>query len=181
MNNEQIAQNEAKIADDCYEYIEHIAEVIYKREERREDSIIQQASHMQTTFSFVIAAMFMVTPVMMEYRGKLTENFFLIAISLISFFLLGSLLFATMAQNRKKLEVFPTIEAIRDQIENNYESFQTRAAREKYLVKMYEKVQNSLEKNNDRRVLLVRFSMGTFYLALALCVFWYIAALIKLI
>ena len=50
INNVQIVQNETNIADDCYEYMKHIAEVIYENEERREDSIIQQASHMQTAF-----------------------------------------------------------------------------------------------------------------------------------
>ena len=28
INNEQIVQNETNIADDCYEYMKHIAEVI---------------------------------------------------------------------------------------------------------------------------------------------------------
>ena len=181
INNEQIVQNETNIADDCYEYMKHIAEVIYENEERREDSIIQQASHMQTAFSFVIAAVFMATPVMMEYRGHLTESFFFVAISSISFLLLVSLIFATMAQNRKKREVFPSIESIRDKIENDYKLFQTIAAREKYLVKMYEKIHPSLEKSNDRRVLWVRLSMGSFYVALALCIFWYIVAIIKIL
>lgn len=177
----QFAQNEANIVDDCYEYIKYIAEVIYKDEQRREDSIIQQAGRMQTAFSFVIAAVFMATPVMVEYRGSLTESFFFIAISSISFFLLVSLFFATMAQNRRKIEVFPTIEVICDKIENDYKLLLTIAARDKYLVKTYEKVHNSLEKSNNRRVLWVRLSMGAFYIALALCALWYIVAVIKII
>ena len=122
VNDRQIEQNANNIADDCYKYIKNVAEIIYESEEQRKVSIIQQASYMQTAFSFVIAAVFMVTPVMLEHRGNLSETFFFIAVSSISFFLIASLFFATMAQNRRMQKVYPTIEAICNKIEDEEDS-----------------------------------------------------------
>ena len=180
VNDRQIEQNANNIADDCYKYIKNVAEIIYESEEQRKVSIIQQASYMQTAFSFVIAAVFMVTPVMLEHRGNLSETFFFIAVSSISFFLIASLFFATMAQNRRMQKVYPTIEAICNKIEDEYKQFQSAAARDKYLVEIYKELHTSLEKGNGRRVQWIRLSMSMFYIALALCIFWYIVAVVKI-
>ena len=73
-------------AEQNHEYIEvfafigEMAKVKYENEIRREESIIQQASQMQTAFSFITAALFMVAPIAIEYRGTvLSLSFFLVA------------------------------------------------------------------------------------------------------
>ena len=91
-----------------YSYIADFDKEIYANEERREDSLIQQATNMQTAFSFVSAAVFMVAPIVIEYRGKLPLEFFLIVFALISGLLLACLFCATMAQRRSKRNSFPT-------------------------------------------------------------------------
>ena len=85
-----------------FQYLNEYAKFRYENELRREDSIIRQASQMQTAFSFVTAAMFMVAPIVIEYSRKLSLTFFLIVFSSITIALLFSLLFATLAQNREK-------------------------------------------------------------------------------
>lgn len=69
-----------------YQYIKELATLKYDAEEKREQNLIQQSSQMQTAFSFMTAAVFAATAICIEYRGKLTLNFFLIAVSVVAFF-----------------------------------------------------------------------------------------------
>lgn len=59
-----------------YQYIKELATLKYDAEEKREQNLIQQSSQMQTAFSFMTAAVFAATAICIEYRGKLTLNFF---------------------------------------------------------------------------------------------------------
>ena len=65
-----------------YQYIKELATLKYDAEEKREQNLIQQSSQMQTAFSFMTAAVFAALAyssafsVRIEYRGKLTLNFF---------------------------------------------------------------------------------------------------------
>lgn len=76
MNDGQDTQQD--IASTLYEYIASFDREIYANEERREDSLIQQATNMQTAFSFVSAAVLMVAPIVIENCKKLPLEFFLI-------------------------------------------------------------------------------------------------------
>lgn len=87
--------------EQLYKYALEWAEFKYSEEIRREDSIIQQSSNMQTAFSVISAALVMVAPVMVDNRGRLPLEFFLVAFSTIILSLMLSLLFATIAQKRK--------------------------------------------------------------------------------
>lgn len=158
---------------DCYEYMADFAKIIYENEIRREDSLIQQASHMQTAFSFVIAAVFMLVPVVIDYRGIFSFRFVVTAFSSIVAVLLFSLFAATMAQNRVKREDFPSVNALKTKITIEYEKFKTDAQRSKYVLDTYEKIHTSYSETNDKRRFWVQVSMISFYLSLALCVFWF--------
>ena len=46
-----------------YQHIKELSQLKYEAEEKREQSLIQQASQMQTVFSFITAAVFMAVPV----------------------------------------------------------------------------------------------------------------------
>ena len=61
-----------------YSYIADFDKEIYANEERREDSLIQQATNMQTAFSFVSAAVFMVAQIAIDdnRRASLSLVFF---------------------------------------------------------------------------------------------------------
>ena len=76
MNDGQDTQQD--IASTLYEYIASFDREIYANEERREDSLIQQATNMQTAFSFVSAAVFMVAQIAIDdnRRASLSLVFF---------------------------------------------------------------------------------------------------------
>ena len=81
------------------DHIRQIAQMIYEAEFRREDSLIQQSTQMQTAFSFTIAALFMVAAIAVEYKYPLTFGFLLLCNGVIysiffSFFLLNNIKFS---------------------------------------------------------------------------------------
>lgn len=61
-----------KQAISLYRHVKEISTLKYESELRREDSLIQQFGHMQAAFSFMTAAIFMATPIMMF---KLEKNY----------------------------------------------------------------------------------------------------------
>lgn len=167
--------------DDLYEYVCQFAKTKYDQECRREDSIIHQASNMQTAFSFVIIALFTISPVIVQYRGVLSLQFLLVVYASITALLLLCLLFATLAQQRKKQTTMPIVEEHTRFIVDHKESFISKAQRCKYMAKTYEEVEKSLHSNNGQRIKYVRLSMIFFYVSLAVCAFWFIVAICKLL
>lgn len=162
-----------------FQYLNEYAKFRYENELRREDSIIRQASQMQTAFSFVTAAMFMVAPIVIEYSRKLSLTFFLIVFSSITIALLFSLLFATLAQNREISKNFEDVSTFIKYVENNENDFDTEKQRLKYIIDTYGDVQKDKAIINNKRVKLIRISMWMFYVALGLCAFWFIIAICK--
>ncbi len=152
----------------------------YESELRREDSLIQQSGHMQAVFAFTTAALFMAFPMLIEHRGYISLEFFLAAGSSITTVVLFSLFAATVAQNRKKQTLFPNSEDSIKYIEDNEPLFQTEIQRKKYYAVEYSEAQKSLTTNNEKRVKWIQCSMWSFYVALGLCVIWFIVGLIKL-
>lgn len=158
-----------------------LARIKYESELRREDSLIQQSGHMQSAFAFTTAALFMVLPVLLQYRGTLSLEFCLLSIASITLMLLCSLFGATMAQNRKEQALFPNSTEIIKYIEENEELFSSDIQRYKYYANTYSAVQESLTKINRSRVKQIKASMWCFYAALLLCVFWFVVGVIKII
>lgn len=165
------------IVRDCYEYMEAFSRTIYENEERREASLTQQAANMQTAFSFVIAALFMVATIVIDNRGQLSLNFLFWAFSSVTFVLAFCLFAATMAQNRTKRDDFPSVSTIKRKIIEEFNNFETPEQRSKYLVDTYELMHKSYSAINDKKQKWVTYSMNAFYLALVLCLIWYVIAL----
>ena len=130
-------------ATQIYSFIADFDEKIYANEERREDSLIQQAAHMQTAFSFVSAALFMVAAIIIDNRGRISLEFLLVAFSSISAVLLSSLFCATQAQKRYKRTSFPNARQLQRLIENQHGNFCSDAQRHKYVVKTYSEIHTS--------------------------------------
>lgn len=166
---------------DKFVYLNEYAKLKYDNELRREDSIIQQASQMQTAFSFVIAALYMAAPIILQYRGTLSLEFFLLVFASITIALIFSLLFATLAQNRKRTKNFVDISEFIKYMEENENLFDTEEQRLSYISQTYGKVQQSKATLNDKRITKIRISMYAFYIALGLCAFWFVVALCKII
>lgn len=164
-----------------FEYLNEYAKIKYDSEFRREEAIIKQASQMQTAFSFVTAALFMIAPIVIEYGKSLSLTFFLIVFATITTALLLSLLFATIAQNRKKSKSLTNIATFIEHMERNENYFETEEQRSKYIIKTYGEIQEEKAEINDKRISKLRISMLFFYIALALCAFWFIVAICKIV
>ena len=163
-----------------YSYIADFDKEIYANEECREDSLIQQATNMQTAFSFVSAAVFMLAPIVIEYRGKLPLEFFLIAFALISGLLLACLFCATMAQRRSKRNSFPTAKDFQGLVETDYTDFEAKSQREKYIAETYKELHESLASSNEKRVFWIQWSMRVFFITLGGCIAAFIIGLFML-
>lgn len=182
MDNENSQQDSnQEQAEKLYKHVRELAEFKYDSELRREDSLIQQSSNMQTAFSFSTAALFMIAPIVIEYRGSLSVVFFLVAFSSITASLLLSLAFASFAQKRYAHKAFPDIEVIEKEVSDNYQSFLCKAQQDKQWVSVIGEIQKSKSKNNDKRVIHIRWSMRFFFAALLLVVFWFVVAICKIL
>lgn len=162
-------KNNENFVQECYEYMADWALTILENEERREDSLLQQASNMQTVFSFMIAAVFLVAQIMIELNFYQTK-IIVVAFSFICTPLFLSLLTATMAQNRKKREDFPSITVLKEKIIKEYEYFATAEQRNKYKLDTYAVIHDSYIKVTEYRRKCVVWSMGFFYVTLFICV-----------
>ena len=172
-NNEE----SGNVAEQLYAYVKEFALLKLESETKREDSLIQQSANMQTAFSFTTAALFMVAPIAIEYRGKMSLEFLLLAFSTVTALMLISLVFASMAQNRQLNTTFPDVEVFTQQIEDKYADYLTSAQRDKALAELIGKVQKSKDVINDKRVKRIKWSMRSFYAALALTTIWFFISL----
>ena len=155
-----------KDVEEIYSYLYEYAKMTYEYELRRYDSIIQQASNMQTAFSFITAALFMVAPLLLDNSVGLSGWFYFAVFSVTAIIMFASLFAATMAQNRKRALVFEDVASFRAKVENEYTSFITQEQRQQYLVKYFEKVQKNLNERNEDAVGWLQISMQLFYAAL---------------
>lgn len=164
-----------------YRHVKELSILKYESELRREDSLIQQSSHMQTAFSFMTAALFMAAPILIDNRGDaLSINFFFWSFSSIVASLLVSLVTSSLAQRRFKKKTFMSIPEIESFVSDTYENTLKESEQLKQWVQVVGDVQTRLEELNDIRAILIRISMGSFWVSIGLVAFWYILAVIKL-
>ena len=159
------------------EHIKQIAQLIFDNEIRREESLIQQSSHMQTAFSFFSAALFMVATIAVEHKYPLSYAFLLWAFSSITVCLLVSLILATLAQTRFQRQDFSTIKKTKEYIIKTYETIESEASKNLQYTELIETLQADLYNINESRVKLIRWSMRIFYFAIGISVFWFCAAI----
>lgn len=164
-----------------YAHLKELAIFKYEAELQREDSLVRQSGQMQTVFAFMSAAIFMATPVLLEYRGILTLDFFLLSVSSVMLFLLISLTLASLIQFRRKHKGLPNIEDIEKEVETNWEKVLNESQKLKQYVILLGEIQKSKTETNDKRVLFIKASMGSFMCSITLIIFWYVVAIIKII
>lgn len=126
----------------------------------------------------MITALFVLAQLLLEHT-VLSLRFYILSLSSISFTLLSSLICATLAQRRARMTLFPSVSSTREQILKQYKSFATAVQKDAYQVEIYEKTFRSLEKTNNQRVRFIWISMLLFYVAIALCLLWFLIAIIK--
>lgn len=169
---------EEEQAVSLYRHVKELSILKYDSELRREDSLIRQSSNMQTAFSFMTVALFMAAPIIYQYRGSLSFEFLLLAFSSILFCLLVSLLAASFAQTRIIYKTFPSVSEIQREVNENWKQCVEESQQLKQWVKLVAEVQTSKTRLNNRRVLLIRISMGSFFVAVGLIILWYVTAMI---
>jgi len=166
-----------------YRHIKELASLKYEAEEKREQNLLQQASQMQTVFAFMTAALFMATAICIQYRGALSLKFFLVSISTITFFLLASLICASISQWRWKTGAFADIPKIKESILNNPEWEKTLVEynRINQWIDLMATIQGEKARLNKRRVGLIIASMICFYCAVLTIIISFIIGIITLL
>lgn len=164
-----------------YRHVKELSLMTYKNELLIESSIIKQSSQMQTAFSFVIVALFMVAPIVLQYCDSLSMTFYLIAFSSICFFLLASLIAATMGQWRMKSESFPDVSELENFISKEWRNSLAEEQQLKQLVGLLGTVQRSKADNNKKRVNYIIGSMILFFISIGLIAFWFVVGICKII
>ena len=150
-------------------YLAEMCKDIYNTEVERESSILQQASNMQSAFSFVTAGLFVIAQIVSDHRGgRLTPFWVLIGFGIITLLLMLSLVSATIAQRRYPKNGPPTIELLLEEINKNNSvvNMQYARTRHKFTIKQFGAYHYSLKKVNDKRIFWIKVSMFLFYLAL---------------
>lgn len=167
-----------------YEHILAISKMNIDNEIRREDSLLAQASRMQTAFAFITAAIFAALPVCVDNRGALSYLFFYVWIAIIIFFMLASLVFASVAQWRFKTNAPGDIANIKETVLNdeNWEEYINSSYRNAQIIELLIKLNDEKNTLNERRVKYIIISMGSFFLAIlsicicffqATCILWF--------
>lgn len=171
---------ERDVASDLYAFVKEYALLKLDDETKRYESLIHQASNMQTAFAFSTAALFMIAPMAIENRGNMTLEYLLVVFSSITLFLMLSLLFASLAQSRGKLKSFADINTFEQFVEENYEDYLSKAQQGKAIVDQIGEVQLSASERNDKMASRIKKSMIFFYIAMGLSAGWFIVSLIVL-
>lgn len=151
----------------------------YEEELEREKSLLAQASNMQTAFSVTTAALFMLLPVLIQYRpDNISLRFYFISVSVVVALLLLSLVFATLAQWREEKALLPDIETMMEDVKSKLAQLlddETLWLSDSN--KMYGMIQKDLEQLNNKRCNMICASMICFFIAIFTCFLAYIVGL----
>lgn len=170
-------ENEEKL----YEFIVNYEERIYANEERREDALVQQASHMQTAFSVLSTVILMVAAIVIDHRGKLSLEYLLATFSVICSTLLSSLFCATKAQKRYSRKSFQRADGFHVDALNERGLLETRIQQYDYIARTYAVRHPSLRDVNEKRVRWIVRSMTLFQIALVMCALAFVISIILLL
>ena len=151
-----------------YRQILRISQMAMNNELRREDSLLIQASHMQTAFAFTTAAIFTVLPVCIEYKAALPYVFFYVCIGIIISVMLASLVCASIAQWRFKTKTYESVENIESVILDDlqWKMYVQDSYCDAQIVKMLQDIYAKNNGINEKRVKFIIASMVCFFSAL---------------
>lgn len=165
-----------------YRQILRISQMTMNNELRREDSLLIQASHMQTAFAFTTAAIFTVLPVCIEYKGALPYVFFYVWIAIIISFMLASLVCASIAQWRFKTKTYESVENIESVILDDlqWKMYVQDSYCDAQIVKMLQDIYAKNNGINEKRVKFIIASMVCFFSALISILLCFVRATVLL-
>jgi len=139
-------------------------------EEKREQSIITQSSHMLTAFSLFSAAMLMAIPIVIEQTIVPKEQVLSLA-GLLFIPLVASLVLTIIAQWRYKYQTMITAEEFRDKFLHNEDEYQCQSQFDSQWIDQIAQVQQSKIGTNNRRARLIKASMICFLVSIGILIF----------
>jgi len=166
-----MTQEQQRQAELMMRNIKELGLYSYELEEKREQSLLNQAGQMLTAFAIFTAALYMLLPVVLEHATlNISKNKLILFVGVISLFLLSSLVLAILAQWRYKYNAMNEIGVIYQEVDKNYGDYSTQVNFDKQWIIQIENLHKSKLKNNNRRAKLVMASMIIFLVAIALVI-----------
>lgn len=152
----------SELTENACEY----AKLAYEQEEKREDSLINQATQMTTYFSFVSVLILMIIPIIIGIENIIPLKYTAICSVVSLAFLFLSMILAVSVQWRYKYQALPSPTLILNHIINNKNYFKTKEQRDKCFVETLNDTWDSKRIINDKRANLLRISMTLFFIAI---------------
>lgn len=164
MTQEQQGQAEMKMHN-----IKEIGKYSYELEEKREQSLLDQAGKMMTAFSLFIAAINVLLSAVLEHATiPISKNKLIFLAGIIFFFLLVSLFFAIMAQWRYKYKIIQNGQVWLDDVKANPQDYRSQGNFDMEWVNQLKKLQDKKEEINNKRVKFIKASITIFLFAVCL-------------
>lgn len=161
MTKEQQAQTEMMMRN-----IKELGKYSYELEEKREQSLLDQAGKMLTAFALFTAALNMLLSAVLTHATiPISKNKLILFGGVISFFLLVSLVLAIMAQWRYSFIVMQDALEIYEQVKADFQNYPTQAEFDMQWVYQLKHIHYGKRRNNERRVKLIKASMAIFLFA----------------
>ena len=176
-----VEENANDTEKEIFNMLKKYSEFAYEQEIRREESIKSQAANMQAAFSFVIAAVSMVIPIVVDHRGVLSLEYLFVVFSSILICLVASLLCATLSLKLIANDFFTLISEQREYFEQHADEFNNENSRTDYIIKYYSKLQASRRNSIEERIKYLNLSRWLFMISLGLSGFWFVVSVIKLL
>jgi hypothetical protein len=141
----------------------------FELEEKREQSLLEQAGQMLTAFSVTTAALFMVIPIVTD-ASDVSKEKLLFCVGIVSFVLLVSLILALFAQWRFKYDIMSDVDSFYKSVFEEPEKYITQEQFDMQWKFQLKAIHDSKKKNNDKRSRLIITSMILFICSIALTV-----------
>ncbi len=154
---------------DIYTYIAQMSEKIYDRELQRYTALIEQAGRMQSAFSFVFAAIYLIAPIVIDNLTNVPKAFWGVSFTAVGIILMFSIFAATRVQDLRQANGFPNADTFQNYVLKEYDKLSDEAHRQKFTADTYAQIQKSIAKTNSEREHWIKVSMIAFYIALILC------------
>ncbi len=170
MKNNLKVENGINNENELYSYIKNFAILKLESETEREKFLIRQSTSLQIISLFTIIALFITVPTIIEYRGKIPLEFLLFSFSIITIFLLISLLFASLVQKKELQVALPDVDVFMQHMIDNYGIYLSSIQRNGAFAELVGRVQKCKDKINNKRTKKISWSMWLFYTALSLII-----------
>ena len=172
-NKEQAIEDIKTIDPDSIEQVElrtknivEFAKFSFTLEETREQSLLNQSSHMITAFSVTSAALLMAVPIILEHTSKPKHSIILLSAGIVIALTVLSMVLAVISQWRFEYKTMITGEEIRKIIEDDKASYVYQAQYDYQWIDQLSIIQDRKKQNDDKRYRLINASMIVFLLAI---------------